>query len=123
MVVFPPSGPVPAGTQLSIATSGGDLVRANATDWYYFSNADSPQLYVYSTITGQAVALGSPAAGAPFISGMVSGEAGRLWAVSSGSDELIEIDPGTGQLGTRIPLCEACPTPYDLLNGDTTLGL
>jgi len=36
------------------------------------------------------------------------------------TDELIELDPASGAIVDRKPLCEPCPTPYDLDSGDLT---
>lgn len=117
-ITFDPAGGVSAGAPLGVAASGGDLAELSDGTWYYFSNATT-QLYRLD-VAGTAIAVGSPATGAPFASGLVRDGTDQLFVVASGSDELIPIDRTTGQLGAPISVCQACPTPYDLLSGDAT---
>ncbi len=118
VVSFDPlSGPI-ATKPLGVAASGGDVAELSDGTWYYFSNATT-QLYRFDS-TNDPIAVGTPATGAPFVSGLVRDDNDRLFVTSSGSDELIPIDLVTGQLGTPIPLCKTCPTTYDLLSGDAT---
>jgi len=118
IVTFDPtSGPI-ATKPLGVAASGGDVAMLSDGSWYYFSNATT-QLYRFDD-RDNPIAVGSPATGAPFVSGLVRDDADRLFVTSSGSDQVIPIDLTTGQLGAPVTLCLTCPMRYDLLSGDAT---
>src|ERR1700733_9107704 len=99
------------------ASQGGDVVAMPDGTWYWYSNSGT-QLYVLEPATALATAVGGPATGAPFVSGMFRDDSGHLFVTSSGSQQQIEIDTTTGQLGAAITLCLACPTVYPLGSGD-----
>jgi hypothetical protein len=104
------------GTTLPAIGQGGDLAHTSDGTWYWFTNS-TKQLYVVDLIAGTATAVGSPAAGAPFMTGLVADDADQLYAVGQ---NIFPISKTTGQLGTTITPCITCPTPFALQSGDTT---
>lgn len=112
-----PAGVI-ATTPLGITASGGDVVQVTDGTWYYFSNS-GPQLYRFD-LANTPIAVGGPATGAPFVSGLIRDAADQLYLTSSGSNQVIALDRTTGQVGAATQLCDLCPAPYDLLSGDAT---
>lgn len=105
-----------APAPLGPAAQGGDLTQTSDGTWYWFTNP-SEQLYTLDVVTGVATAVGSPATGAPFFTGLVHDAADQLYGVTSG---LVPVDKVTGQLGTPINVCITCPTSFPLGSGDST---
>jgi len=124
VVRFAPGGTITAfplvDTTGPIPVDGGDLAKSPSGDWLWWSNPRT-QLYRLDLGGGQAVAIGPPNANVPYVSGMVFDDAGRLFITTGITDELVELDPASGAVVDRKPLCMPCPTtPFDLDSGDLT---
>jgi len=99
------------GRQLGLDAYGGDLTRRGGV-WYWYANPTN-QLYIVSA-TADPVPFGAPSPSVPFVAGIVSDDTGRMFFITDGTDELIEIDASSGQpIGSMI-------VDHDLKSGDMT---
>jgi hypothetical protein len=109
-----PNGPIPI-VAIGFDAIGGDVVRTSG-NWYWYSNTGT-QLYIIDI--GSPTPVGSPAPGAPFISGMTADNAGNLYVTSADTDLVYPISRTTGQFGQGVVLSKA-GSAYNLLSGDLT---
>lgn len=107
---------VPVST-LPATGQGGDLTQTSDGTWWWFTNS-SKQLYKVDVSAGTAIAVGTPAVGAPFMTGLVADDADQLYAIGQ---SIYPISKTTGQLGATITPCSPCPSAVvSLQSGDTT---
>lgn len=118
LIRFTPPFNVSTSVAFGTTISGGDIVKRSDGTWLYYAN-QTQQLVSFDPMTGAILTVGVPD-GAPYVAGMLRADSGQFYITSSSNNTLTPIDSTTGALGTSVPLCLTCPTPYPLGAGDAT---